>query len=56
MIPSQGNNGNPPNNINSFIMPSCAEGTCQGKTRRAWTKVQENVLPHGKKIGPVDTQ
>ena len=28
----------------------------QEKTRRAWTKIQENVLAHGKKIGPVDTQ
>jgi len=26
------------------------------KTRKAWTKIQENVLVHGKKIGPVDTQ
>jgi hypothetical protein len=26
------------------------------KTRRAWTKIQENVLDHGKKIGTVDTQ
>ena len=32
------------------------EGTCQEKTRRAWTKIQENVLAHGKKIHPVDTQ
>ena len=32
------------------------EGTGQEKTRRAWTKVQENVLVQGKKIGPVDTQ
>jgi len=32
------------------------EGTCQEKTRRAWIKVQENVLAHGKQIGPVDTQ
>jgi hypothetical protein len=32
------------------------EGTCQEKTPRAWTKIQENVLAHGKKIGPVDTQ
>ena len=26
------------------------------KTRRAWTEIQENILAHGKKIGPVDTQ
>ena len=32
------------------------EGTCQEKPRRAGTKIQENVLAHGKKIGPVDTQ
>jgi hypothetical protein len=32
------------------------EGTCQEKTRKAWTKIKENVLAHGKKIGPVDTQ
>jgi hypothetical protein len=32
------------------------EGTCQEKTRRAGTKIKENVLAHGKKIGPVDTQ
>jgi len=32
------------------------KGTCQEKTRRAWTKIQENVLAHGKKNGPVDTQ
>ena len=32
------------------------EGTCQEKTWRAGTKIQENVLAHGKKIGPVDTQ
>jgi D-arabinose 1-dehydrogenase-like Zn-dependent alcohol dehydrogenase len=31
------------------------EGTCQEKTRRAWTKIQENVLVHAKKIGPVHT-
>jgi hypothetical protein len=31
-------------------------GTCQENTRTAWTKVQENVLAHGKKIGPVYTQ
>jgi len=24
--------------------------------RRAWTKIQENVLAHGKKIDPVETQ
>ena len=30
-------------------------GTCQEKTRTAWNKIQENVLAHGKKIGPVDT-
>ena len=33
------------------------EGTCQKKkTLRAWTKIQETALAHGKKIGPVDTQ
>ena len=32
------------------------EGTCQEKTRRAWTRIKENVLVHGKKIAPVDTQ
>jgi len=32
------------------------EGTCQEKTRRASIKIKENVLAHGKKIGPVDTQ
>jgi hypothetical protein len=32
------------------------EGTCQEKTLRAWTKIQENVLARVKKIGPVDTQ
>jgi hypothetical protein len=32
------------------------EGTCQEKMQRAWTKIQENVMAHGKKIGPVDTQ
>jgi hypothetical protein len=26
------------------------------ETRRAWTKIQENVLARGKKIGPVDAQ
>jgi len=26
------------------------------QTRRTWTKIQENVLAQGKKIGPVDTQ
>jgi hypothetical protein len=26
------------------------------KTRRAWAKIQENVLAHATKIGPVDTQ
>ena len=26
------------------------------KTRTAWTKIQQNVMAHGKKIGPVDTQ
>jgi hypothetical protein len=26
------------------------------KTRRSWTKVQENILVHGEKIKPVDTQ
>ena len=26
------------------------------KRRRAWTKIQENVLAHGKKVGHVDTQ
>jgi hypothetical protein len=24
--------------------------------RRVWTKIEENVLAHGKKIGPVHTQ
>ena len=32
------------------------EGTCQEKIQRARTKIQENVLAHGKKIGPVDAQ
>jgi hypothetical protein len=32
------------------------EGTCQEKTRRTWAKIQENILTHGKKIGPVDTR
>jgi hypothetical protein len=32
------------------------EGTCQEKTLRTCTKRQENVLAHGKKTGPVDTQ
>jgi len=32
------------------------EGTCQVKTRRAWTKIQETVLAHGKKIGPANSQ
>jgi hypothetical protein len=32
------------------------EGTCQEKMRTALTKTQENVLAHGKKIGPIDTQ
>jgi len=26
------------------------------KTRRTWTKIQENVWVHRKKVGPVDTQ
>ena len=32
------------------------EGTCQEKTRRDWTKTQENILAHGKKICSVGTQ
>ena len=32
------------------------EDTCQEKTRTAWTKIQKNVLVHGKKIGLIDTQ
>jgi hypothetical protein len=32
------------------------EGTCQEKTRRAWIKIQENVLAYGKKISPIDTK
>jgi hypothetical protein len=36
----------------NFISPLA----CQEKKRRAWTKIQENELVHGKKIGPVDTQ
>jgi hypothetical protein len=28
----------------------------QERMRRAWTKIQENVLAHGKKVGSVDTQ
>jgi len=32
------------------------EGTCQEKTQTAQTKIQENVMAHGKKTGPVDTQ
>jgi len=31
------------------------EGTCQGKTRRAWAVIQGKVMAHGK-IGLVDTQ
>jgi len=31
------------------------EGTFQEKKRRAWIRIKENVLTHGKKIGPVDT-
>jgi hypothetical protein len=36
--------------------PAALESTYQEKTGRAWTKIKENVLAHGKKIGPVDTQ
>ena len=32
------------------------ESTCQEKTRRAWPKIQENILAYEKQIGPVDKQ
>ena len=31
------------------------EGTCQEKTRRSWTKIQENVFAHGKIADAVQT-
>jgi len=37
-------------------IPQYSNFTCQEKTRRTATKIQENELAHGKKIGPVDTQ
>ena len=38
------------------VCQAALEGTCQEKKRAAWTKIQENVLAHGKKIGLVCTQ
>jgi len=39
-----------------FVILSSQMYICQEIMRRTWTKMQENVLAHGKKIGPVDTQ